>query len=114
MAITRQASFLLASAPVLHSENAAPLWFPPDSTEPLLPGSVPVPGRSLGLIPKMSAMISRMMPPMPPPMTMPPGPRPPPPPDPTCEVSSWTSSLKLIGPPVRVGVASGSLWLSLD
>ncbi len=112
MPTTRHTSFLLASAPVLHSETALPLWSPADSTEPLVPVSVPVPGRSDGLIPKMNRMISRMMPPRPPPMTMPPGPRPPPPPDSTCEVSSWTSSLKLIEPPVRVGMASGSLWLS--
>ena len=102
MPITRHTSFLLASAPVLHCENASPLCSPALSTWPLLE-SVPVPGRSEGLMPKMRATMSRMMPPRPPPMTMPPGP-PPLPPDDTCEVSSWTLSLKLIEPPRDVGV----------
>src|SRR6478735_1976747 len=105
----RQTSFLLASAPVLHDENAFGLTWPAaatwllsscwDGSPPAEPPESPPP-RILPP-PKMSMSTSRMRPPMPPPTWMPPGKPPPPPPPPlpplcTWEVSSWALSLKLI------------------
>ena len=105
--MTRHSTSTLVSSPDSQRAKAAPSASPAGWTWPWSEDVVPPVGRSEGLMPKIIATTSRIRPPMPPPTASPPGPRPPPPVR-TCEVSSRTLSLKLIGPASVVAVPEGS------